>query len=178
MAKQQQTKLLKVILLTFVFKGCLLYSQRGNEEIKLLLNDSLIFKKSIPINKKKSLIIEDKKILDIITWPNKNVRNILIKQSDSISLRLGFNYVSKLVSQGEYLTKNDSLIANGLHFHYTDEGFLSHVYTYANGKLNGQYKSYHTNGILESIGGYYNGDKKGIWLYYSKKGVLLRRKFF
>ncbi len=178
MAKQQQTKLLKLILLAFVFKGCLLYSQKGNEEIKFLLNDSLIFKKSVSINQKKTLIIENKKMLDIITWPNKNVRNILIKQNDSISLRLGFNYVSKLISQGEYLNKNDSLIASGLHFHFTDEGFLSHIYTYLNGHLNGQYKSYYTNGILESIGSYYNGNKKGVWLYYSKKGVLLRRKNF
>lgn len=161
-----------------MFSVCVVFSQTNNNEMKLLLNDSLKFSIKNSSNEKITLLIDDKKIVDIITWPNQNIRNILVEQNDSTFLRLGFNYVSKLISKGEYKYKDDNLIANGCHYHFTDEGILSHVYTYLDGQLNGAYKSYHSNGMLELSGNYYLGNKTGIWLHYSKKGTLLKKESF
>lgn len=171
MEKQKQIKI-QIILLLFLKVSTTVYAQENN--FKLTINDSIKLETKITSLKNIFMTIGEKKIIEVFYWPNKLIRNLIIKQSDSLYLKLGFNYVGNLISQGEYVLYNETLLANGGHLHFTDEGNLSHIYTYKKGKLNGMFKSYYENGILEQSGNYINENKRGKWLHYSKKGLVIK----
>jgi antitoxin component YwqK of YwqJK toxin-antitoxin module len=171
-------KLISVTLcvLLFIIISVNCYSQSNN--IQISINDSLILKKDVAKCKKIEMKSDSNSIIDVLYYQNGLVRNIFLKKGENSYLKLGFSYTGILISQAEYTLLIDKVIPNGPSYHYTDDGNLSHIYTYLNGELNGTFKSYHSNGIMESIGEYVNGEKKGKWTYYSIKGVLVKSVLF
>jgi antitoxin component YwqK of YwqJK toxin-antitoxin module len=60
---------------------------------------------------------------------------------------------------------------------YSENGTLSQMYTYRNGKLNGPSKLYNKSGEVIESGNYKNGRRKGLWKYF-KNGQLEKTKKF
>ena len=178
MERQQQTKKHNYTIILFLLVACKLFAQATNEKVKLVLNDSADCSVTVQSAKSIALSSNDKKVVNMLFWPNHAIRNMLVRQNDSTFLQFSFNYVSALISQKQYIGTEDALIAHGLHYHYTDQGTLSHIYTYVKGEMHGNYKSYYPDGVLESSGNYSHGDKKGLWRYYSEKGNLLKTSKF
>ncbi len=170
----EKLKPIKVIALYGIlyFNLFNLFAQESRINIKL--NDSLYLSSSA--NKIKSILVDinNTKVLNLTYWPNDVVESFIIKQNEKRYLRLGFNYVGILISQKEYILVNDTLMPNGSHYHYTDEGILSHIYIFKNGKLDGMFRSYYENGKLKQFGNYKDESKRGKWIKYSKEGSILK----
>jgi antitoxin component YwqK of YwqJK toxin-antitoxin module len=96
----------------------------------------------------------------IIIYCYENVIcQVFIKQ-DSIVYENNFSESNTLSSVRQYyLSENNEIIAHGCHFYYNISGKLSHIYTYQNGLLNGDFLVYDENGnVIERIT--YLNDKK------------------
>jgi antitoxin component YwqK of YwqJK toxin-antitoxin module len=178
MGKQKHINLIFFILAFTCFSSSILLAQTTGRDLTVMVNDSVKLNAHIEEYKKLSLLVDKEKIVDISYWPNKSIRGIVLRLNDTSCIKLGFNYVGKIISQAQYKFIGGSLIAEGIHYHFTDDGILSHIYFYKNGQLDGFYKSYYENGVLESYGEYLNGTKKGTWFYYSKKGAILKKENF
>lgn len=178
MEKRRQIRILSIVLILFITGTRELFSQ-NDRETKLKINDSVRYVTNDLIEiEKLSFSVGDSKIINVIYWPNKSIRGILLRKNDSAYISLSFNYVGKVISQSTYKVHNDSLIADGIDYHFGDNGILSHIYTYSNGEINGVFRSYYENGVLKSTGEYVNGAEKGVWIYYSKKGIVVKKVIY
>ncbi len=171
MARQQQ---IKIFIVSSLFFATLQNVFSQTRKIEVSINDTVKSSNEVVSIKKLSMKIDSTKVIDLIYYPNGMIRNILIKKGESEYQKIGFNYVGILISTGQYILIQDTILANGLYYHYSEDGILSHIYTYKNGNLDGEYKSYYPNGILEETGNYINGEKKGKWIKYTSKGIVLK----
>lgn len=171
MVKQPQIKFYLIKVFFFITIN-ISFSQ--TKKIELIINDTIKASHEVTSQKNISIKIDSINITELKFYPNSSIRNVLIKQNENKFLKLGFNYVGILISSGEYKLVGDTITADGLHYHYTEDGILSHIYSYKNGVLNGIYKSYYLNGMLEQFGNYVNGQKKGKWIRYSEKGLVVK----
>lgn len=123
-----------------------------------------------------SLNYKTKNIFDATYWANKKIGMLLIPINDTVGLKLGFSYSGILISKSECKIGNGNYIENGKSYRFDDNGILSHMFTFNNGVMNGEYISYYKNGVVESKGYYVKGDKFGEWEYFNEFGKLSKKE--
>lgn len=73
---------------------------------------------------------------------------------------------------GKYIVKDNNSVKNGKWTSYNQDGSVTNITNYLDGKKNGEYLVYNNDQQLITKGNYLNDNEAGIWYHYYDNGIL------
>lgn len=172
MEKLRIIKLICFIPMLLTVLGCE-NKLNNNQDLTLFSKDTNQFK----VFRKRAELLhlnlwDESNKISMIYLPSQN--NSADQNKNKHGIKIGISYAGTIVSKTDVIIVKGELIENGKSIRFDDNGYISHIFTFKCGTLDGEFIDYHPNGICAIKGNFKNGDESGEWQYFDERGKLIQ----